>query len=478
MFHAFQSSVVGEKHAFCEDYSMSAVIENGIVSVIADGIGSARNSIVGSKLVSETMLNYFTSNYNENLSKPKALKILKESYSAAYDVIKSRAEKENDDIYSYDTTLSCVVITSKYVIWAHCGDGAIFKVCNSGSMYKITTEQTGDFSGEVYAFLCGKKYWSFGSTSLDDSYAFLMVTDGVLEFFKFVNSNPENKFYYNLFGQLNKRNFDAQLCNEYISQLLKNKIICGVTKDDKTLSIVINDELQLTPSKKSPNPVVYLENEAIYLNYIDEEYNSEPIDLLHFNQNIAVKAENKSNLVSVYEYNESILKATMFYPIRDVEMVLDPGVGTKNAIHISQYIINRTIHNFHHLNNHIISIANDEPYITPVLDDTEFKYYTPENINVPDKENINENFLIKRLENYKNVQIDFFLFKNFFMIELNFIDKIEPELEFQLWSYSYLFADVFIKTMRTIRKNISVFPKPDKDYLIKLNFDSLTDEKL
>lgn len=468
MFHAYYSSIVGTKHDICEDYSKKAILDDCLITVIADGVGSAKLSDVGSKIIVETLISTFFNGYSNSLSEIDALKLLKESYVSAYNTIINKANNENEDKYSYDSTLSCIVITANYIIWGHSGDGAIFKINSSGFMTKLTCEQVGDFSGEVYAFLSGEKYWSFGQTSLANSYAFIMSTDGILEFLNLVLSDPNDKFIFKIFQQLQKRNFDDDVCNDFVKQILNLKAICNVTHDDKTLAIVVNDEISLKPNRHNPNPIVYSGTNSYFINYEDNEYLTDVKDVIDINiHNLIIKEEN-SNMVTNIPYSNKVNLLQVIYPLRDVEIVLDLHEGIKIAIQLVQYIISRILYNYHTI---FKEIKNTQSFFENGL----YKYFdsTEDNIHI---NQFKKKFLLDNLDDFQSIIISIYLFRDYFMFDIKIPDEIKLDMEFQMWSYSYAFANALIKAMRSIAKHINSIPKPKTNFKIVLQDNNSKDK--
>lgn len=459
MFHAYHSSIVGTKHDICEDYSKKAEFEDCIMMVIADGVGSAELSEVGAKTIVETIINCFSNGYKQSFSDDDSLNLLKNAYTTAYNVILDTAKNENNDKYSYDSTLSVVVITTNYVIWGHCGDGAIFKINKSGDMKKITCEQTGDFSGEVYAFLSGDKYWSFGKNNRFDSYAYIMSTDGILDFLNIVLEDPSDKFIYNILQQIQKRAFENEVCNDLIKQILNLKTISDVTRDDKTLAIVVDDEVSLKPSKDTPNPIVYYGTNNYYINYENEAYETSAFDTVDKSSHNYIINESNSKMVTGIPVSSKVSLMNVFYPLREVEVVLDPSNGTKNAIQLSHYIISRTLCNFKTISDMLLETEDYER-------NDVFEYYHLDNL--PKDNSIKEDFLIEELNDFSELTIKLYLFKDYFLFDFVIPDEMTLSLDFQMWSYSYALANAILKTMRSVKKNISSIPKPTADFIISL----------
>ena len=101
MFHSYHNSIVGTKHDICEDYSKRAKFDDCLMTVIADGVGSAELSDIGSKTITETVIDYFSSAYSTSLSEYEAVDLLKKAYISAYDAIIDTADKEKKDNYHY-----------------------------------------------------------------------------------------------------------------------------------------------------------------------------------------------------------------------------------------------------------------------------------------------------------------------------------------------------------------------------------------
>ena len=87
MLHAFECSKVGSKHEVCQDYSMSKRLSDGIISAIADGVGSAKNSDKGSYIAVNTVVDSFLSGYAKVTNVYDAVALVKKCYTDAYNAI-------------------------------------------------------------------------------------------------------------------------------------------------------------------------------------------------------------------------------------------------------------------------------------------------------------------------------------------------------------------------------------------------------
>lgn len=178
-------SVVGKSHikkgTCCQDSHCIRVLENGwVIAAVADGVGSAKNSHIGSKIAAETVVEFCEEcmPWDYNLISIKSM--MRTAYNFAYKLILREANESGEPVESYDTTLTMVIYDGQRIIYGHAGDGAIIGLTTFGDYVEITRPQKGADGVSVLPLRSGYTQWVIDSYE-EDLAAVLLVTDGMLE---------------------------------------------------------------------------------------------------------------------------------------------------------------------------------------------------------------------------------------------------------------------------------------------------------
>lgn len=185
MIFEYGFSLVGKSHISskkcCQDAHRIMRMENGwIIAAVADGVGSAVNSQIGSRIAVDTVVQFCNEYmpFDYNIISIKSM--MRTAYNYAFKCIARVAEKENNPIESYDTTLSMVIYDGKRIIYGHSGDGAIIGLTTFGDYVEITKPQKGADGITVIPLRSGYTNWVI-NTYEEDLVAVMLMTDGMLE---------------------------------------------------------------------------------------------------------------------------------------------------------------------------------------------------------------------------------------------------------------------------------------------------------
>lgn len=253
MLGFYHLSLQGSSHKTsgkeCQDASGIVRLSNGwVVSVIADGLGSAQYSDVGSKTVVQSVID-FLSNYKlADWNVDELRRILKEAYDSAKKSIELVSQESGMHIQEYDTTLTAAIYNGNQIVYAHVGDGGIVQLCGTGEYAQLTSVQKGDEFNSVQP-LRNEKAWVFG-VSEENVCAFAMFTDGVYDVVcPWLLASEKQKIYVNyvrLYMDMNilKANSedDFILLKENAERFLLSEFNASIT-DDKTVAVVVNTDI-------------------------------------------------------------------------------------------------------------------------------------------------------------------------------------------------------------------------------------------
>ena len=235
MLGFYNISLQGSSHKAsgkeCQDSSNIVMLKNGwIVSVIADGLGSARCSDVGSSNAVQTIINYLQNHLLIEWNVEMIYDVLREAYISAKDSIAN------------------IVYNGKQIVYAHVGDGGIVQILDDGRFAQLTVAQKGEEFNSVEP-LRNEKAWAFGSSD-ENVCAFAMFTDGVYDVVcPWILASEEQKIYVNyvrLFMDMNVIKAESEedfiLLKENAKNFLLSDYNSNIT-DDKTVAVVVNTDI-------------------------------------------------------------------------------------------------------------------------------------------------------------------------------------------------------------------------------------------
>jgi serine/threonine protein phosphatase PrpC len=226
------------------------------VAVIADGVGSAKNSDVGAKLAVDTVVNYVHDRCSPEWNTEELQNVLRVAYETALEKITERAEADGESLSDYDTTLTTAVYNGNQIVYAHVGDGGIVTLSKDGDFAMLTSPQKGEEFNSVSP-LRSKKAWAFGESNQElEICALAMFTDGIYDVVcPWLLSQQEQKIYVNYIRPFMDRNIlksdtmeDFEVIKREAEAFLNSEQNAGIT-DDKTVAVVINTDF--TPAVKN-----------------------------------------------------------------------------------------------------------------------------------------------------------------------------------------------------------------------------------
>ena len=165
----------------CQDAHQIRHLDNGwMLAVIADGVGSAENSQIGSKIAVETIASFCDEHLPIDDNNVNVKSMLRTAYNYAYKKILEEAYNSKNPIDSYDTTLTTVLYSGQRIVYAHSGDGAIIGLDTKGNYVTITNQKKGIDGISVLPLRSGYRNWEIDSYE-DDLVAVILVTDGLFD---------------------------------------------------------------------------------------------------------------------------------------------------------------------------------------------------------------------------------------------------------------------------------------------------------
>lgn len=170
-----------DKETVCQDSNKTGRLRAGYYfGAVADGVGSAPHSDIGSKLAVEKLYDYCDKNIKKGMDQMDVEDVLCAGYEYAMETIQKYADSHDKKIENYDTTLSAVIYNGKKIIYAHAGDGGIIVRQTNGIVKPVTKRQKGADGTSVIPLRAGEHSWEIGTYSGNVA-AVLLVTDGMLD---------------------------------------------------------------------------------------------------------------------------------------------------------------------------------------------------------------------------------------------------------------------------------------------------------
>ena len=178
-------SIQGKSHiqrgVVCQDSSkVQRLRANVYMGIVADGVGSAVHSDIGSKMAVDALFAFCNEHIKRGYSIEQMLQVLQQGYEYAFQQIEQYVSTNKQDIAQYDTTLSAVIYDGENIIYGHAGDGGIVMRCQTGEIKALTNRQKGADGVSVRPLRAGSTSWEFG-VSQEVAAGVLLVTDGLLD---------------------------------------------------------------------------------------------------------------------------------------------------------------------------------------------------------------------------------------------------------------------------------------------------------
>ena len=268
MLGSYKMSLIGSKHeasenGVCQDSCDVAILDNGwIVAAIADGLGSARRSELGSSTAVNTVISFVNDNYPGEWHEESLIALLRVAFCKALSAIKMLSEVNNDDLCYYDTTLTAAIYNGTNVVYGHVGDGGIVALSSFGEFSVLTETQKGEAFNETMPLRAGPDNWIFG-TAKDNVCSLIMMTDGIfniaLPWILAQTDQPININFVRPFMDINvlkvSTKDDFETAQTEIEDFFKTSYKAQIT-DDKTIVGIINTDVvpEIMPSEYYVEP--------------------------------------------------------------------------------------------------------------------------------------------------------------------------------------------------------------------------------
>ena len=240
------ASVIGSSHTRtgkpCQDaHAIQAFNDEVLLLAVADGLGSAEHSEIGSRLAADTVLSVLAASLPaDDLSAEACLPMLETAFAAARSALEERAALEELELRDLGTTLICAVLAPQWVACAQIGDGAIVALQEDDSLLLLSSPQRGEYANETVPLTTQHALEKVRyNTQPVAVKALAAISDGLqnlaLQGTEYVPFAQFFTPFFNLVGQ----STDAQIAQTKIEDFLSSERVLGRTDDDKTLVLAV-----------------------------------------------------------------------------------------------------------------------------------------------------------------------------------------------------------------------------------------------
>ena len=265
-----------EKNIECQDYlkylRVNFANREIIIAAVADGVGSCKNSSLGSKTAAEAAVNYSAEKIQELMNgewdQKLCLKIIKAAFSAAYYAMDEIANKENISMLSISTTLTMALYDGENLAYGHAGDSGLIVLYDDGTYEMITERKKGDTANSVIPLNGDYTMWQFDFAK-KRVVSFALMTDGLLDYG--VHKSMVYIPLYKSFMLLPISTIDEEReASNQLLQWIKSYELQKAVKDDISFIVVSNQSLI-----QSVEPLIYWNEEEWLDACITERKSSE-----------------------------------------------------------------------------------------------------------------------------------------------------------------------------------------------------------
>ncbi len=223
----------------CQDAHLYRVLPHGeLLIAVADGAGSAARSKEGAERAIEQVAASLEVALKEQSPEDEVgwKTIVVEAFCEAREALVQLAMAENDSLRSFSTTLTCAIVSDRWLVVGQIGDGVAVAETSTGAMFVAVRPQRGEYANEAYFLTMSDalQYVEVQSYAQQPR-ALAVTTDGLLRLaLKLPEYEPHPPFFQPLIAFVTEAKDDGQAKEQLITFLCSDRV-CARTDDDKTL---------------------------------------------------------------------------------------------------------------------------------------------------------------------------------------------------------------------------------------------------
>lgn len=244
-------SVRGSAHHLnglpCQDACDSVQLEDVLVCALSDGAGSARLSHLGSKIIVEQSLQFFSEQFANIIAPDIVMRDLGPKQGAwlienIRQKISRAAIEQKEPEHEFAGTLLVAVISKIRTVFYQVGDGA-WCACKSGILGAVTWPEQGEFAGQTVFVTSSAAIESLQCLAIEGCVDFVVgMTDGLERLSLDMQGRVPHWGFCSPFISALRH---AECLADYTSKLevfLKSERVCERTDDDKSLALIAHED--------------------------------------------------------------------------------------------------------------------------------------------------------------------------------------------------------------------------------------------
>ncbi|KJU82512.1 Protein phosphatase 2C-like domain protein [Candidatus Magnetobacterium bavaricum] len=245
--YIFGCSVIGPLHVQlgipCQDACAYEVFKDVALIAVADGLGSALRSDIGSRQAVDAAIEAAKQHLAANDNGTHNLdELVRKMISSARQEIEDTADRDGCELRDLATTLIAVAFAGGSVSIAHIGDGAVVAKTDKGLILASAPEES-EYANEVVPLTSSKWNEHTRTGNIDNASFIALFTDGCQRAALKKSSSgyePFDGFFDSVFSYAGEIE-DCKSAEEEIKALLSSRKVNEHSDDDKTLVIAILD---------------------------------------------------------------------------------------------------------------------------------------------------------------------------------------------------------------------------------------------
>jgi len=317
MFELGNAGIIGKRDNQ-EDYFASLPMDNGLLSIVADGMGGYEGGEVASSISVKSFLSFFKENFRED--KIEELLVLSTNYANEH---LESIKNEDDSLADMGNTLIATYATKSTLYWINVGDSILYRY-RKGELVRINADHSvaGELQEEVDKGLISQEeadsspnrhaltsaltgyeipFLEQSQIKLEDDDIFILASDGL--------------------HTLSQRQIETIILNPIKPQEIADILVGSIEKkgmpnQDNTVVLVFQKE-KVDLTKKIPNTAKSKEKTSESKEIINKEKKGKINFVIIFLSAIIVllissffyikhEENNKLNIITLYDRNQTI----------------------------------------------------------------------------------------------------------------------------------------------------------------------------
>ena len=240
------ASVQGTSHIKislpCQDsHAYKVVNDSALVAAVSDGLGSAVYSQVGAQLAAASAVAYIEQELAKAIPSDEAswIQLVRDCFLSACAQLEAEAQKNQDALRDYSTTLIVAILMADWLVTGHIGDGAVVVLLEDTGLGLISAPQNEEYVNVTFPLTMPdmENVAEFKACQAKVK-ALALMSDGMQHVsIHSADNTPHQPFFEPLFRQLPGVK-DMHKASQNLADFMASDQICSHTDDDKTLLLI------------------------------------------------------------------------------------------------------------------------------------------------------------------------------------------------------------------------------------------------